>query len=47
MIAIKRELGYPVKLVGLGEQADDLQVFDAEQFLHGMFQEVIEKERDE
>lgn len=47
VIAIKRELGYPVKLVGLGEQADDLQIFDTEQFLHGMFQEVIEKERDE
>lgn len=39
VIAIKHELGYPVKLVGLGEQADDLQAFDAAQFLHALFPE--------
>lgn len=45
VIAIKHELGYPVKLVGLGEKADDLQRFDATQFLHGLFQEAIEEEK--
>jgi CRISPR-associated exonuclease Cas4 len=39
VIAIKHELGYPVKLMGLGEQADDLQPFEAEAFLQGLFPE--------
>lgn len=44
VIAIKNELGYPVKLVGLGEQADDLQTFDADQFLHALFPGAVEQE---
>jgi fused signal recognition particle receptor len=31
-IAIARELGIPVKLIGVGEQLDDLRPFDAEEF---------------
>ncbi|MCL2316039.1 MAG: signal recognition particle-docking protein FtsY, partial [Actinomycetia bacterium] len=31
VVAVQRELGVPVKLVGLGEGADDLAPFDAEQ----------------
>ena len=38
VIAIRHELGLPVKYVGLGEKPDDLQEFDADQFLHAMFQ---------
>lgn len=45
VIAIRHELGYPVKLVGLGEQADDLQPFDATQFVHGLFQKAFEEEK--
>ncbi len=30
VVAVQRELGVPVKLVGLGEGADDLAPFDAE-----------------
>lgn len=45
VIAIKHELGYPVKLVGLGEKADDLQPFDSTQFLHGLFQGAFEEEK--
>jgi len=37
VIAIRHELALPVKLVGLGEQMDDLQEFDAEQFVHALF----------
>ncbi len=33
VIAVQRELGIPVKLVGLGEGPDDLAPFDAEQFV--------------
>ena len=37
VIAIKKELGIPVKLVGLGENIDDLEVFDPEQYIYGLF----------
>ncbi len=36
VIAIARELGVPVKFVGLGEGIDDLQPFDAGEFLADM-----------
>ncbi|MGA2519650.1 MAG: signal recognition particle-docking protein FtsY [Acidimicrobiales bacterium] len=37
VIAIQRELGLPVKLVGLGEGPDDLVVFDADDFVAALF----------
>jgi fused signal recognition particle receptor len=37
IVAIRNELKLPVKLVGLGEKPDDLQAFDAEQFVHALF----------
>ncbi len=37
VIAIAKELGVPVKFVGLGEGIDDLQPFDAGEFLADMF----------
>ncbi len=36
VIAVQRELGVPVKFVGLGEGADDLAPFDAESFVTGI-----------
>lgn len=39
VVAIQKELGLPIKFVGLGEQADDLQPFDAKQFAHALFDE--------
>ena len=39
VVAVQRELGVPVKLVGLGEGADDLAPFDAEQFVAGLLGE--------
>ena len=39
VVAIQKELGLPIKFVGLGEQADDLQPFDAKQFAEALFQE--------
>jgi len=36
VIAVQRELGVPVKLVGLGEGADDLAPFDAEAFVDAL-----------
>jgi fused signal recognition particle receptor len=37
VVAIQRELGLPVKLVGLGEGADDLVDFDARSFVDALF----------
>jgi fused signal recognition particle receptor len=37
VIAIRNELSLPVKFVGLGEKMDDLQEFDADQFVHALF----------
>ncbi|QFK70950.1 signal recognition particle-docking protein FtsY [Pradoshia sp. D12] len=43
VIAIRNELGIPVKFAGLGEQMDDLQEFDAEQFVYGLFAELVDE----
>jgi fused signal recognition particle receptor len=37
VVAIQRELGLPVKFIGLGEKPDDLQPFDAKQFAEALF----------
>lgn len=39
VVAIQKELGLPIKFVGLGEKADDLQPFDARQFAEALFEE--------
>ncbi len=44
VLAIRHELDIPVKFVGLGEKVDDLQEFDAQQFVYGLFSEMVEKE---
>lgn len=38
VVAVQRELGVPVKLVGLGEGPDDLAPFDPEEFVDGLLQ---------
>lgn len=37
VLAIKEDLGVPVKYIGVGEQIDDLQPFDPEQFAKALF----------
>ncbi|PKQ25118.1 MAG: signal recognition particle-docking protein FtsY [Actinobacteria bacterium HGW-Actinobacteria-4] len=39
VIAVQRELGVPVKFIGLGEGPDDLAPFDAEQFVDSLLGE--------
>ena len=39
VVAIQQELGLPIKFIGLGEQPDDLQPFDAKQFAQALFSE--------
>jgi fused signal recognition particle receptor len=38
IFAIQSQLGIPVKLVGLGETADDLVAFDADEFVEALFE---------
>lgn len=39
VVQVQRELGVPVKLIGLGEGPDDMAPFDAEQFVSGLMGE--------
>lgn len=39
-VAVQRELDLPVKLVGLGEEIDDLAPFDPDAFVEGLFSEL-------
>ena len=43
VLAIRNELNIPVKFVGLGEKMDDLQEFNAEQYVYGLFADQVEK----
>lgn len=43
-VAIQSELGIPVKYIGVGETIDDLQKFDAEQFVNALFHKPQEQE---
>ncbi len=37
VLAIRDQMGIPIKFIGLGEKLDDLEVFDIEQYLYGLF----------
>lgn len=41
VLAIRNELHLPVKYVGLGEKVDDLQAFNAEEFVYGLFKGLV------
>lgn len=41
VLAIKESVGIPVKFIGLGEKMTDLQVFDIEAYIYGLFKEMI------
>jgi fused signal recognition particle receptor len=38
VIKISKEMGIPVRFIGVGEQIDDLQVFEKEEFINALFQ---------
>ena len=44
VLAINDELHLPVKLVGLGEQMDDLRDFDPEIYAQGLFSQLFQDE---
>lgn len=47
VLAIRNKLNIPVKFVGLGEGMDDLQPFDPEKYVYGLFADGLEKEAEE
>ncbi|PIC58818.1 signal recognition particle-docking protein FtsY [Sporosarcina sp. P12(2017)] len=47
VLAIRNKLDIPVKFVGLGEGIDDLQPFDPEKYVYGLFANGLEMEETE
>ena len=45
VLAIRNELHLPVKFVGMGEGIDDLAPFDPNEFVYGLFKELIAEEK--
>lgn len=41
ILGIKEKVNIPVKFVGLGEKKEDLQVFDLEKYIYGLFKEMF------
>ncbi|MGN0973778.1 MAG: signal recognition particle-docking protein FtsY [Bacilli bacterium] len=41
VLAIKEEVNIPVKYIGLGETKDDLEVFDIEKYIYGLFKDML------
>jgi len=37
VVAIARELGLPIRFIGVGEKIDDLLPFDPERFIDSLF----------
>lgn len=44
VIAIRNKLHIPVKFVGLGEKMDDLQPFDPERYVYGLFADALDEQ---
>jgi fused signal recognition particle receptor len=47
VLAIRNELHIPVKFVGLGEKMDDLQPFDPEQYVYGLFADLLDEKNEQ
>ena len=41
VLAIKENVGLPVKFIGLGEKMEDLRVFDIEDYIYGLFKDMM------
>ncbi len=46
VLAIKEEVNLPVKYIGLGESAKDLQEFDIEKYIYSLFKDFMEDENE-
>ena len=38
VLSVKKELGIPVKFIGVGEKIDDMKPFDADEFVNALFE---------
>ncbi|RCW70745.1 signal recognition particle-docking protein FtsY [Saliterribacillus persicus] len=47
VLAIRNELQIPVKFVGLGEKVTDLETFDAQAFVYGLFADMLQDDPEE
>jgi len=41
VLAIKDEVGVPVRYIGLGEKEEDLETFDIEKYIYGLFKDMM------
>lgn len=41
VLAIKEEVGLPVRYIGLGEKEEDLETFDIEKYIYGLFKDMM------
>ena len=41
VLAIRDEMGTPIKYIGLGEKIEDLEHFDIEEYIYGMFSDIF------
>lgn len=41
IVAIRQQVGLPVKYIGVGEKADDLAAFDPDAFVEAMFEDLV------
>ena len=44
VLAIKDEVGVPVRYIGLGENKEDLETFDIEKYIYGLFKDIMDNE---
>ena len=42
VLAIKESVNIPVKFIGLGEKMEDLKPFDIENYIYGLFKDMID-----
>ena len=45
VLAIRHELGIPIKYIGLGEKVDDLEIFDIENYIYGLFADFFDEDK--
>lgn len=46
VLAIKEEIGLPVKYIGLGEGKEDIKAFDIEKYIYGLFSDIGEDDEE-
>ena len=44
VLAIRNEMGIPIKLIGMGETLEDLDPFDIEQYIYGLFADFFDED---